>query len=1040
MIFRFNDYDLIEKPKIKLCKLELLPLGFLNPVNIVIKPTSAALTELTFTVYAGTNLYDCVKKDMILEVDDFGRFAITDVREEDDGQTKTKSVTANSYEITMNKYTLTYEDNIVFKLWDETHPEACSPHHDKMYPALLYIIQQQTGWTIRHVDASLLTHSRTMSIDKEQAYGYLVGDIAETYKCYFEFDTINKEIYCYDRDERQHVVPNTGINLSFKNLISSQKCSESSEDICTALTVKGAEGVGINLVNPLGNDVIYDFSYYLNDEPWGMPKDLQIVVKAWQDKISAASEAYSEYVGDRRNNEIEKTELTGRISVAEADLKAALDVQSVLIAANASQDKLEEQKVKVEEAQAIVDKLKAEYEALVSKGEDISKEGQTIVGDLSWENNFTPEQMETLSYYINGSVYENSNFVYTDNMPEEKKIETATALYNQGLLVMAKLSSALYEYECDVAPFMFNKKYDDFSKAIKLGDAVNLELEDGLWVHPRIIQVVIDYDNHENTKVILSDSFRLNGSVYQFSDDWTKTVKASRKAYSAAPTWDEIIDPSFYSNVRDYMTNALNLTNQEIINADNQELTIGSYGLRAKKFNPETRTYDKEQIAITNNVIAFTNDNWASTKTALGKVKLGEPGKEREYYGLVAEAIFGNIIAGEHLTIEAKDKQLVMDSSGCKLTNADFTVTNGNTEIKISHEDGFKIRKKNGSQWTDVLSEDTNGNIIAKSITLESGNIGGWTIEKDKLSLPIKGDYIGSDGTGRLSLLSWNPEQATFSGNIYANNLNWRYGEGDYASIFTLDSLGLPTMDGSWLGTGSVGKAKLSKLWVDEIEGTLAEFDEIKAKLITTDILIAGKIGTDDLMFGGKMYVGDSVVPSNNAQIYIQREDISSEIKGQYSLIVSAQGNIHLDVGNGDVIVGGRLNPASLSVQQESTFNGNVTFNAGIEMRDLKLTNWLVVGDDTTKGSETTSFNTKTSFNGTENFFASGFSANGTSSMDTIKFNNIESNNAYNAVGVKCGIEMYGDLMVNDGSPHTGVTTTINIDGQTLRFVKGILV
>lgn len=143
-----------------------------------------------------------------------------------------------------------------------------------------------------------------------------------------------------------------------------------------------------------------------------------------------------------------------------------------------------------------------------------------------------------------------------------------------------------------------------------------------------------------------------------------------------------------------------------------------------------------------------------------------------------------------------------------------------------------------------------------------------------------------------------------------------------------------------------------------------------------------------------------------------------------------------------DIIVGG-----GLEVTGNATFNGTVTFNkgisfsdTGIEMRDLKLTNWLVVGDDSTKGSETTSFNTKTSFNGTENFFASGFSANGTSSMDTIKFNNIESNNAYNAVGVKCGIEMYGNVMVNDGSPHIGATTTINIDGQTLRFVKGILV
>ena len=78
-------------------------------------------------------------------------------------------------------------------------------------------------------------------------------------KCYFVFDTMNKYIYCYDRDEVERPIKNSGINLSFRNLINEVKVNESSDDIITALTVTGAEGVGINVVNPLGNNIIYDF-------------------------------------------------------------------------------------------------------------------------------------------------------------------------------------------------------------------------------------------------------------------------------------------------------------------------------------------------------------------------------------------------------------------------------------------------------------------------------------------------------------------------------------------------------------------------------------------------------------------------------------------------------------------------------------------------------------------------------------------------------------------------------------------------------------
>lgn len=911
MEFKFNSLNMIKQPKVSIHRLDLAMIGYLNVTNLVIKPTFCDLSEVAFTCFADTNFYPCLRKDMVLEIEGFGRWVITNVKEDNDGQTKYRNVTANSYEETMNKTTLTYKDNQVFKLWDAIHPEKGIQLNEngtvvrdkdgltsiiyQEYPTLLWIISQQTGWKIAHVDATLLNEYRTMTIDKEQAYGLLMGGIAEAFKCYFVFDTMKKEIYCYDR---KNVPANTGINVSFRNIMNSQNISESSDDIITALTIEGAEGVGINLVNPLGNNTVYDFSYYMNDEDWGMPIGLQESVKNWMDKIDEATPNYVRYVQVSREFSIENVELDGQLNVANAELNALLDAQSVHIAAENNAE-LEALYPQIEAAQAKVDEIKTAIATLKDSIEYNNERKSNLIKTLSFESNFTEDELAQLQYYINGAVYENANFIYTSVMSEADKIDISQQLYDQGMKEFKKFSQAQYQYDCDISAFMFNKDYRDFTDAMKLGGLVNLELEDNIWVTPKLIQVTIDYDNPSNTTCVLSDSFRLSGGVYDFADGYTQTVKASRKTSLSASKWDEPSNSGLYNKISEYITNALNLTNQEIINADNQEFTLGSWGLRGK-MTTEDGKYDPHQVAMTNNVLAFTDDNWRSTKTALGRIKIGEPGEEKEYYGLVAEAVFGRLIAGEQLVIESGDKSFVMDGSGVTLTNAPFTVIKDKSKILINPTDGFKIQKlRTGTDniWDDVLSEDTDGNIIAKSIRLQSGDIGGWTIETKQLTAP-SGDYIASDGRGQLGLMHWNNSECTFNGNIYANNLQWRYGDGDYQSIF--NSAGW--MSGSWLGEGTVGADRRNVGEWDEIYAKKAAFDALYAAAARIDDLSAGYIVSEGgvqspIFFGGRYKAYDLEHPERGSAVMFGQIDDTAILDNQkkISMFTQASGKIYLD-------------------------------------------------------------------------------------------------------------------------------------------------
>lgn len=952
MEFKFNSLDLIKQPNVAICRLDLEMIGYLNVTNLVIKPTFCNVTEVTFTCYDDSNLYDCVRKDMVLEIDGFGRFVIVTVDEESDGQTTTKQVTANSYEIIMNRVTLTYKDNTVFKLWDATNPEKGIEVNEnnvvitdenrgtytvaRRLPTLLYIISQQTGWNIKHVDEGLLNSYRTLTIDNEQAYGLLMGDIAEAFKCYFVFDTENFDIYCYERDEESRHLVNSGINLSFRNLINTQKLSESNEDIVTALTVQGAEGVGINLVNPLGNNVIYDFSYYMNDELWAMPKNVQDAVRAWTDKIEANRENWETYVEAGRNYSNEQTKTDGELSVANSDLKALIDTQSVYIAADMNEAEKTEALTRIngeiEKAQVKVDGLKKTMREIADNIEYNNTRKSNIVKSLSFENNFTDEEFNILKHYINGSVYENANFIYTDVMSEADKMYVSNQLYIQGLKVMAKLSRSLYQYECNIAPFMFDAEYEEFTKNLELGNVVNLELEDGKWVTPKIMQVVIDYDNPDNTTVILSDSFRLSNSVYEFSDGYTQAIKAARKTSMSASKWDQPADTGFYDSVHNYITNALNLTQQEIVNADNQEFTLGSYGLRGKMYDKENDKYDPHQVAMTNNVLAFTDDNWNSCRTALGRIWIGEEGKEKEYYGLVAEAIYGRMIAGEELTIESGDGAFKMDGSGVKIENAPIIMTqrDGKTKIVIDTVNGFKIQKLRADSeniWDDVLSEDAEGNIVAKSIKVESGTLGGWTIKTDGINSGIYSpdgkEYILADGRGHLGLMTYNNTTAWFDGNIYANNLKWNYGDDQY-SVFNTGTGGLYGlyMNGGWIGDGSLAPEKRTARW-DEIYADYGEFQVLRAGAIMVDALKAGYIESEEgvkspLFFGGQFISGSSDEEVTDVvKIYGAKRDVSTEIANLWSMIMESHGNIYMTTnaeGSG-VIINKRLNVPHADIQ-----------------------------------------------------------------------------------------------------------------------------
>ena len=159
--------------------------------------------------------------------------------------------------------------------------------------SLLHLILEVVpDWKIGHVDASLWHKERTFSQDRISVYDFLMNDVAETFGCVFEWDTLTRTLNVYEEVEDGVEEDNTiqtrwatDCFISKDNLASQVSVKYSADNIKTKLTVTGGEDLNIREVN-LDRNEIMNLSFYHNLD-W-MEQDLFDAYNKYLDAIKEA--------------------------------------------------------------------------------------------------------------------------------------------------------------------------------------------------------------------------------------------------------------------------------------------------------------------------------------------------------------------------------------------------------------------------------------------------------------------------------------------------------------------------------------------------------------------------------------------------------------------------------------------------------------------------------------------------------------------------------------------------------------------------------
>lgn len=718
MLAQFDSFGNFEIPQITLCNPDGRALGILSnlsdrKMNIRFND----LSDLSFTIRRGTEdcrcpVYEQVEPFRYLLLEDIGYFIITDVSESEEGGDAFKTVEASSCEYELNNIQLDY--------YEGTYGFYSSAPQEKTDSLMTLIMEKLPSWRLDtgSIPSDVAARFRTFDTTDQTVYSFFMTEMEEAYECLFEFDILERVIRVYDRYQYDN---RTDICLSTEDVLKGLTLRTKSDEIKTALTVKGGNGLDILSVNPLGTNMIYNFSYYATPD-W-MDDALIAKVQKWQADVAAFAEEETGVFPQKRAqiNAIQsrKADKEGEITRLKQDLTNLQTQQSAIISEPAEQAQknanLASVRTKINAAKSALSSAESALASIEAELKAANTGLKALQDQIALNAVFTPAEMEVLSRFIQQGAYTEENITRQDNMSYEEVQAQALELYKKAQSLLNTISTPRYEYSVETGSFIFQKEFAHLTNQLHSGCLIDIRLSEDDIASLLLLEMAVDYDGKE-LSLTFGNRYKLSDPSALFNDlvggsvaKTASTVEYLRNTFDFKQQRDEL------SELQKLKDESINLTHNMVINADNQVMVIDASGISGRRavvdaeFNP-TGEFDPEVLKITNNAIAFSTDDFQTTETVLGKNLLPDgvttPDGKNYLYGLNAKLLMGDLIIGENLKVSGEIEGRLINAKG-------LTVNNGVTDtLKVD---------ENGDVSLNVKSLSITGNQVATQGDITSG-------------------------------------------------------------------------------------------------------------------------------------------------------------------------------------------------------------------------------------------------------------------------------------------------------------------------------
>nr|WP_294485575.1 phage tail protein [uncultured Anaerosporobacter sp.] len=659
----FDKLNQVEIPEVMICHKSKHRIGYLNCVeNLKLRYFLNDMDTCDFKIPRMINgkknrYYDYVDTKMNLLVVGYGWFTITSCTITSTGGAEYKIVSAKGleyeltaqqgYDLEINSGDIDYDNYTPIKFYNPNNKDA----------SLLHIVLDQfPNWSIGHVDIELEEMQRSFDVDEQNVYAFLTGDVAEAFECFFIFDGYHRTVNAFKIDEYGK---DTRIMLNFNNLCQEVNVDYDDSSIITEYRIIGEEGINIADVNPTGTNVISNYSYFL---------DTRYMSQETIDCYNNFQQVYSENIDKYNELLLQAKEVLDVI--AELQQRLPDDLESTdwtkygLVMLQTKQEMLNNtlndfiaEGWGYATSEFYTQKYLPTYELLMSLESEmkvreneiafqqqIQKTYQEQIKDIQNllnERNYYTEQawLEKCSFGFK-QTYTNDNYITTELDTDAEIMATEKALYEMAVKELADVCKPNMSFSATIDNIFHVQGFSKLFEEFELGNYVYVEINENYFIKVRLISYSINFDNPSESECEFSDLIDVSGKMSSLQDILAQTSSTVSSTLSSKKKWDYAVNEA--TTIYKIRKECLDLALYTITNADNQEFTIDNRGITGRHLNDESLDYDDEQVRITHNLMAYTNDNWKSVRSAFGKIWVNGEWQ----YGLIADALISKILMG----------------------------------------------------------------------------------------------------------------------------------------------------------------------------------------------------------------------------------------------------------------------------------------------------------------------------------------------------------------------------------------------------------
>lgn len=249
------------------------------------------------------------------------------------------------------------------------------------------------------------------------------------------------------------------------------------------------------------------------------------------------------------------------------------------------------------------------------KEEDLLKQRNDIHDILNFETYVGEELYNIFCSYRREDTYKNENYI-SDGLDNAEILKKAVDFIDVAKQEIVKSGEHQHSMSANLYNLLIMKEFAPIKDFFELGNWIRCKFDDSIY-RLRLVSYEVNGKDLSSINTEFSDMTKTASGVNDLKSilqDATSMASSYSYVAKQASQGEKAQD-----TLKDFAKDGLNSALINIKNNIYEEVTFDNHGIVARSYDDISDDYSPEQLRITHNILAFTEDNWKTSSLGLGR-------------------------------------------------------------------------------------------------------------------------------------------------------------------------------------------------------------------------------------------------------------------------------------------------------------------------------------------------------------------------------------------------------------------------------------